>query len=122
VGLVARVIEAAGIPTVTLELVWPFQRVVGIPRIAAVEHPFARPFGDAGDAATQRAVLLAALGVLGTAREPGHIEHLPIVWPPDPEERRSWHPAVPSPVAALMLERRRREAAAAAGGDPAAES
>jgi D-proline reductase (dithiol) PrdB len=111
VGLVARAIEQAGIPTVTLELIWPFQRVVGMPRIAAVEHPFARPFGDAGDAATQRAVLLAALAVFAQAREPGHLEHLPMRWPPDPEERRSWHPREPSPIAALLAERRRRDAA-----------
>lgn len=110
-GLVARGVEEAGIPTVTLELIWPFHRVIGIPRIAAIEHPFARPFGDVGDVATQRAVLLAALAVFERAREPGHIEHLPMTWPPDPEERRSWHPVEPSPIGALLRERRRREAA-----------
>ena len=107
-GLVARVIEAAGIPTVTLEMVWIFQRMIGIPRVAAIEHPFARPFGDVSDIATQRAVLLAALALFETAREPGHVEHLPMRWPPDPDERRSWHPAEPSPIGALLLERRRR--------------
>jgi hypothetical protein len=30
----------------------------------------------------------------------------------DPDERRSWHPAEPSPIGALLRERRRREAAA----------
>jgi D-proline reductase (dithiol) PrdB len=110
VGLVARAVEEAGIPTVTLELIWPFQRVVGMPRVAAIEHPFARPFGDVGDAATQRLVLLAALAVFEQAREPGHVEHLPMVWPSQPDERRSWHPAVPSPIGALLRERRRREA------------
>jgi D-proline reductase (dithiol) PrdB len=109
VGLVARAVEEAGIPTVTLELIWTFQRVVGMPRVAAVEHPFARPFGDVSDTATQRAVLLAGLGVFQTAREAGHIEHLPMAWPPDPDERRSWHPAEPSPIRALLAERRRRE-------------
>jgi D-proline reductase (dithiol) PrdB len=112
VGLVARAVEQAGIPTVTLELIWPFQRVVGIPRIAAIEHPFARPFGDVSDVATQRAVLLAALRVFETARAPGWIEHLPMRWPSDPDERRSWHPASPSPIGALLRERRRREDAA----------
>jgi hypothetical protein len=102
-------VEEVGIPTVTLELIWPFQRVIGMPRIAAVEHPFARPFGDVSDTATQRAVLLDALRVFETAREAGSIEHLPMVWPPDPDERRSWHPAEPSPIGALLRERRRRE-------------
>ena len=93
----------------TLELIWTFQRVIGMPRIAAVEHPFARPFGDVSDTATQRAVLLGALAVFHAAREPGSIEHLSMAWPPDPDERRSWHPAEPSPIRALLAERRRRE-------------
>ena len=48
-GLVARVIEAAGIPTVTLNMIWVYQRIVGMPRVAAIEHPFGRPFGNVGD-------------------------------------------------------------------------
>ena len=100
-------IEAAGIPTVTLNLIWAFQRLVGMPRVAAVEHPFGRPFGDVGDAATQRAVLLAALGVFERASEPGHVEQLPFVWHEAPKET-SWHPAEPSPIIALMRERRGR--------------
>jgi D-proline reductase (dithiol) PrdB len=106
VGLVARKIEAAGIPTLTLELIWVYQRLVGMPRVAAVEHPFGRPFGDVGDAKTQRGVLLAALEVFSTAREAGHVEHLPFVWPHSPEETR-WHPAEPSPIIALVQKRRK---------------
>jgi hypothetical protein len=111
VGLVARVIEQQGIPTVTLQLLWAFQRMIGMPRVAAIEHPFGRPFGDVSDVATQREVLLAALAVFETAREPGHVEHLPMRWPSQPDERRSWHAATPSPIAALLAERRRRIAA-----------
>jgi D-proline reductase (dithiol) PrdB len=109
VGLVARAVEEAGIPTVTLELIWTLQRVVGMPRVAAIEHPFARPFGDVSDIATQRSVLRAALEVFLTAREPGYLEHLPMSWPADPDERRSWHPDDLSPIGALLRERRRRE-------------
>jgi D-proline reductase (dithiol) PrdB len=109
VGLVARVIEAAGIATVTLQLLWAFQRVIGMPRVAAIEHPFARPFGDVSDAATQRVVLVTALAVFALAREPGHVEHLPVRWPSQLDERESWHPAEPSPISALLRERRRRE-------------
>jgi hypothetical protein len=104
------VIEGCGIPTVTLQLMWSFQRMIGMPRVAAIEHPFARPFGDVSDAATQRAVLLAALALFEAAREPGHVEHLAMRWPLDPDERSSWHPAELSPIAALLRERRRREA------------
>jgi hypothetical protein len=104
VGLVARVIEASGIPTVTLNMIWVYQRLVGMPRVAAVEHPFGRPFGDVDDADTQTAVLRAALEVFQRAREPGHVEHLPFVWPHDPKATK-WHPAEPSPIIALVKKR-----------------
>jgi len=105
VGLVARRLEAAGIPTVTLNMIWPFQRLIGMPRVAAVEHPFGRPYGDVGDADTQRAVLRAALRVFETAREPGHVEHLPFTWHEEPGDTK-WHPAEPSPIIALLKQRR----------------
>ena len=106
-GLVARVIEAAGIPTVTLNMIWHYQNLVGMPRIAAIEHPFGRPYGDVGDAKTQTAVLSAALAVFETAREAGHVEHLPFVWHEDPRQPR-WHPAEPSPIIALMKNRQKK--------------
>jgi D-proline reductase (dithiol) PrdB len=104
VGLVARVIEAAGVPTVALNMIWTFQRLVGMPRIAAIEHPFGRPYGDAGDAETQTAVLRAALDVFARAESPGHVEQLPFVWPQDPKQTR-WHPAEPSPIIAMVRQR-----------------
>jgi hypothetical protein len=85
-------------------MIWPFQRLVGMPRVAAIEHPFGRPFGDVGDVARQREVLLAALAVFGKAREPGHVEHLPFVWHEDPGETQ-WHPAEPSPIIAMIKKR-----------------
>jgi hypothetical protein len=106
VGLVARVVEAAGIPTVTLNMIWAYQNLVGMPRIAAIEHPFGRPYGDVDDATTQRAVLEAGLAVFGTAKEAGHVEHLPFVWHEDPKQTK-WHPAEPSPIIALLKQRRK---------------
>jgi hypothetical protein len=104
VGLVARKVEAAGIPTVTLNMIWTFQRLIGMPRVAAIEHPFGRPYGDAADAETQRAVLRAALRVFDTASEPGHVEHLPFVWHEAPSDTK-WHPAEPSPIIAMIQKR-----------------
>jgi hypothetical protein len=86
-------------------MLWPYQRLVGMPRVAAIEHPFGRPYGDVGDATRQREVLLAALDVFAHAREPGHVEHLPFVWPESPKETR-WHPAEASPIIALIQKRR----------------
>lgn len=104
-GLVARVIEAAGIPTVTLNMIWVYQRLIGMPRVAAIEHPFGRPYGDVGDRRTQRAVLEAALGVFERAQQPGHVEHLPFVWHETPKQTK-WHPPEPSPIIALIQQRR----------------
>jgi hypothetical protein len=100
------VIEAAGVPTVTLNMIWVYHYRVGIPRVAAIEHPFGRPFGDVDDAVTQTAVLRAALAVFGKACEPGHVEHLPFRWHEDPKDTK-WHPAEASPIIA-MLNRRRK--------------
>jgi hypothetical protein len=100
------VIEAAGIPTVTLNMLWPYQKLIGMSRVAAIEHPFGRPYGDVGDAKVQREVLLAALEVFERAREPGHVEHLPFVWP-EPPKQTKWHPAEPSPIIALIQKRRK---------------
>ncbi len=104
-GLVARVLEAEGIPTVTLNMIWVYQAIVGMPRVAAIEHPFGRPYGDVGDVDTQTAVLRAALAVAETAQEPGHVEHLPFTWHEDPADTK-WHPAAPSPIIELLKKRR----------------
>jgi hypothetical protein len=107
VGLVARVLEASGIPTVTLNMIWVYQRIVGMPRVAAIEHPFGRPYGDVGDTETQGAVLRAALDVFRSASEPGHVEHLPFVWHEEPKQTK-WHPAEPSPIIAMIKKRQGR--------------
>ena len=106
-GLVARVLEGAGIPTVTLNMIWPLQRAIGMPRVAAIEHPFGRPYGDVGDTQTQSAVLSATLDVAAKAEEPGTLVHLPFRWHESPEETK-WHPAEPSPIIALMKSRRKK--------------
>jgi hypothetical protein len=79
-----------------------------MPRVAAIEHPFGRPYGDVGDAQTQTAVLRAALDFAGTATEPGTIVHLPFVWHEDPKDTK-WHPSEPSPIIALMKARREKQ-------------
>ena len=104
-GLVARVIEGAGIPTVSLNMIWVFQRLIGMPRVAAIEHPFGRPYGDVGDTATQLGVLEATLRVFETAEKAGHVEQLPFLWHEEPGQTR-WHPSEPSPIIALLKERR----------------
>ncbi len=102
-------IEEAGIPTVALNMIWPLQRAVGMPRVAAIEHPFGRPFGDVDDAEGQRAVLRAMLEVAEKAQTPGQITHLPFRWHQDPEQT-NWHPSEPSPIIAMIKARQAKKA------------
>ena len=72
VGLVARALEAHGIPTVSL-FVRAFRHVatqLGVPRVLVTPHLMGRTTGPVGDGARQRAVVEAALDLLETAAEP----------------------------------------------------
>ncbi len=52
----------------------------GIPRLAAIEHPFGLTLGLPDDAARQLAVLRGALRALAEIPLPGEIVHLPFDW------------------------------------------
>lgn len=82
---------------------WVMQQALRMPRVAAIEHPFGRPYGEVDDAETQTAVLRAGLDLFATAREPGHVEHLPFLWHEDPKKTR-WHPPKPAPIIRYMKE------------------
>ena len=71
-----------------------------MPRLAAVEFPPGQNLGQAEDGATQRAVLMDALGVFEQSRVPGEIVHLPYRWPGkwQPEKSRA-------PIAAYLRRR-----------------
>jgi len=73
VGLVARAIEEAGVPTVSLSNLRGATLRVRPPRALLTRFPRGQTVGPAGDAATQRAVVQAALEVLATAREAGEL-------------------------------------------------
>ncbi|MFK7898290.1 MAG: hypothetical protein AB8G23_20825 [Myxococcota bacterium] len=94
----------------TLNMIPAYHRLVGMPRVAAIEHPFGRPYGDVGDAERQRAVILAALEFATKAAAPGEVVHLPFRWHQEPSETH-WHPAEPSPIIGLMKERAAKRAA-----------
>jgi hypothetical protein len=94
-------VEAAGIATIALSMIPDLTAAAWAPRVAAIEFPFGRPFGQPHDAVTQRAVLRATLHALCDAAAPGTIIHLPFEWPESPEEVR-WHPKEPSPILQLL--------------------
>ena len=80
-----------------------FHREVGIPRVAAIEHPYGRTVGEVNDAEGQRQVLLASLAFLERARTPGAVCHLPFTWPKEPKDTK-WHPPEISPIIKLYLD------------------
>jgi len=83
VGLVARVVEEAGIPTVLVSTGRDLTAQVRPPRSVFVNFPMGNPFGRPGDRAQQRRILLDALHLAETAREGGVLVDLPYAWGED---------------------------------------
>ena len=102
--VLARRIEAAGIPTCVVTMMPATATRLITPRILGVEFPFGHPFGMPHDRVMQRRVLTAALAVLAGAYTPQTRIDLDIGWPqPRGEAYRAWQPAVPSPIVAQLL-------------------
>ena len=93
--VLARTIEAAGIPT--------------------VEFPFGQAFGMIDDLDMQREVAEAAVQMLADATQPETRRDLDIEWPIDTKTAyRAWQPAEISPFVKMNLEairKNRRESA-----------
>jgi D-proline reductase (dithiol) PrdB len=81
VGLIARAIEEAGIPTVCVVMNRDIAENVGIPRALHVRFPYGAPLGPAGRVETQQAVIREALALLDTATEPAVIVESAVEWP-----------------------------------------
>lgn len=86
-GLVARVVEACGIPTLVYCTVRDITAKVKPPRAAFLDYPVGHAAGRPLDAGNQRAVIEAGLRSLPRFHEPGSIIDLPFTWSGDD---RSW--------------------------------
>jgi hypothetical protein len=80
VSLVARVLEAGGIATVTYTNARDIAAAAGNPRQIFLNYPLGNPAGRPHDPANQRDVLCAGLKLLEEADKPGIIVDLPHVW------------------------------------------
>jgi len=108
VPVLARWIEAAGIPTVIVTMMPAPAEERRAPRIVGVEFPYGHAFGMPGDKVTQRWVLEFALRVLAGASEFGTRVDIDVEWPvPLKEAYRAWQPKEPSPIVREMLEGRK---------------
>jgi D-proline reductase (dithiol) PrdB len=83
VGLVARVVEESGIPTVTVSTGRDITALVRPPRSLFVNFPMGNTFGRAGDTVMQTKILRLALDFAVTAEEPGILVDLPLKWDDD---------------------------------------
>ena len=79
-GLVARAIEAEGIPTTIAMMYKQVADAVRPPRVALVRFPFGQPLGEPGNANQQRVVVEDALHLLQTVTTPGTVSALPYRW------------------------------------------
>lgn len=100
-GLVANVIESARVPTVCLSMIPPLTRATGAPRVVGIAHPLGLPFGLAGDAAGQRAVLEATLRAAVGLTTPRSYAELPFEWP-EPRSKAIREPDPPPPISQLL--------------------
>ncbi|MGH0036349.1 MAG: hypothetical protein ACQGVK_15085 [Myxococcota bacterium] len=92
-GLIARVIEEAGVPTLCMTSAWDITRAVLPPRAAYVHAPLGHQTGPPGDALAQKAIVRAALEAGRALTRPGEIVDLGFDWPGDPGwEDRAYSP------------------------------
>jgi hypothetical protein len=80
VGLVQNTIEAAGIATASLTTMPEITMGVGVPRAGFVRFPLGNPFGEAGHADVQRAILSDLLSLVWEAPGPGTVVKFPYRW------------------------------------------
>jgi hypothetical protein len=103
VGLVQRVLEARGLPTVALSMIPELTRAVGVPRLAGISYPMGRPLGRPHDSDGQRAVLRAMLELLPVAEGPDTYVELPFVWPESAAQARNASRDLPPPPIVELL-------------------
>ncbi len=104
--VLARLVEEAGIPTVTVTMMPEIASQYRLSRIVGVEFPYGHSFGMPGDRAMQRRVAEAAVDLLAEATVPDTRVDLDIEWPVDRRQAyKDWQPEEPSPIVALFIER-----------------
>ena len=89
-SLVARHLEAHGIPTVVVGSARDIVEQCGVPRFVFTDFPLGNPCGRPYDADMQRDIVGTALDVLETARFPRTTVQTPFRWDTAGEWRASY--------------------------------
>ena len=80
-SLVARHLEANGIPTVVIATAKDIVESCGVARLVFTDFPLGNPCGVPSDAGMQTQILEQALALLETAVQPRTTEVSPFSWP-----------------------------------------
>ena len=105
--VLARLVEGAGIATVTVTMMPELAAEFRLSRMVGVEFPFGPSFGMPNDRAMQQAVVEAALGLLKDAQASEVRRDLDIKWPVDRKTAyKDWQPPEPSPYVKWLIDQR----------------
>jgi hypothetical protein len=83
VGLIARNVEAAGIPTIAMTSALDITRAVNPPRAVFNDFPLGHTAGKPLDRRLQREIMIETLNALETMQTPGSIKMMQFEWSPD---------------------------------------
>jgi D-proline reductase (dithiol) PrdB len=83
VGLIARHVEAAGIPTLCMTSALDITQAVNPPRAAFLDFPLGHTTGKPHQPELQRAIMREALDAFVSLTAPGAIKTLPFRWSTD---------------------------------------
>ena len=95
-GLIARAIEGAGIPTLSMSSARDITRAAWPPRAAFIDYPLGHTSGRPHQQALNTRILRDALAAFEGLGEPGSMAHLPDRW----SSTDDWKDRVFAPVAA----------------------
>jgi len=78
--LIARAVEAAGIPTLSMSSALSITQSVNVPRGAFLDYPLGHTTGPADKPEVQLEIICRSLELFNSLKTPGQIETLPFVW------------------------------------------
>lgn len=87
-GLIARRVEADGIPTTSLTSALSITRSVDPPRAVFLDYPLGHTAGKAKDPELQREIVAAAFEAVDELERPGAVKMLPYHWSRDDDWKR----------------------------------
>lgn len=116
-SLVARTLEAAGVPTVVMGAAKDIVELCGAPRFLFSDVPLGNAAGRPWDVASQDAALALALEVLETATGPRTTVTNPLKWPGGPGWKRDYMNLADLPPEEIARRRAENERAKAVAKD-----